>query len=341
MSKEKNKKKSKKKKFALLGAAGFIAERHMKAIADTGNDLLVAMDVNDSVGILDKYFTGADFFTDFARFERHVDFLRSQGNKIDYVSICTPNHLHDSHVRFALNYGADAICEKPLALNPRNVKAFVDLESRGENKIYTILQLRLHPKMIELKKRIEAGPKNKVYDVVLTYNPTRGKWYFVGWKGQDDKSGGIAMNIWVHFFDMLIWIFGNVNESVVHILEPDRAAGYLVLERARVKWFLSSREDTLPDHIRAKPMGERQHRSITIDGEEVEFSSGFTNLHTLCYEEILKGEGFGPREVLPSIELVHNIRNAKPIGLKGDYHPYLKKMSGKKNDFDTQKIWVV
>lgn len=312
------------KKFALIGAAGYIAERHMKAIADTGNDLSVAMDLSDNVGILDRYFPEANFFTEFERFERHIDLLRRQDKRIDYISICTPNHLHDSHVRFALNHGSGAICEKPLALNPWNVEALADVEREGENKINTILQLRLHPKIIELKKRIEEGPKEKIHDVSLTYNPTRGKWYFVSWKGQDEKAGGITMNIGVHFFDMLIWIFGNVKESIVHILEPDKAAGYLGLEKARVKWFLSLREDTLPLDIRMRPLGERYYRSITIDGEEVEFSTGFTDLHTLSYEEILKGNGFGPREVLASIEAVHNIRNAKPIGLKGEYHPLLK-----------------
>ena len=320
MSNEKN-----KKRFALLGAAGYIAERHMKAIANTGNDLVAAMDINDNVGVLDKYFPDAHFFTEFERFERHVDLLRRQGEAIDYISICTPNYLHDSHVRFALNYGAHAICEKPLASSPWNVQALADFEARGNTSINTILQLRLHPKIAELKKRIDSGPKDKVYDVCLMYNPTRGKWYFVSWKGQEDKSGGITNNIGVHFFDVLIWIFGNVKESVVHVLEPDRAAGYLDLEKAKVKWFLSLREDTLPEHIRAKSRGERYYRSITVDGEEVEFSEGFADLHTLSYEEILKGNGFGPRDVMSTVEAVYNIRNAKPIGLKGDYHPHLKK----------------
>ncbi|MEK7535724.1 MAG: Gfo/Idh/MocA family oxidoreductase [Patescibacteria group bacterium] len=313
------------KRFALIGAAGYIAEKHMKAIAETGNDLVAAVDISDSVGILDKYFPQAHFFTDFEKFEKHIDLLREQGEKIDYVSICTPNYLHDSHIRFALKCGADAICEKPLALDPRGVEALADFERKGENKIYTILQLRLHPKMIELKKRIEDGPKDKIYDVILTYNPLRGRWYFSSWKGQDEKAGGIVMNIGVHFFDTLIWLFGNVKESIVHVMEPDRSAGYLDLERARVKWLLSLREDTLPAHIKIKPLGDRYYRSITVDGEEVEFSTGFADLHTLSYKEILRGDGFGPREVMPSIEVVHNIRIAKPIGLKGEYHPFLKK----------------
>jgi UDP-N-acetyl-2-amino-2-deoxyglucuronate dehydrogenase len=309
------------KKFALMGAAGYIAEKHMRAIANTGNDLLGAMDISDSVGLLDKYFPNADFFTSFERFERHIDLLRRQDSKIDYISICTPNYLHDSHVRFALSHKSDVVCEKPLALNPWNIKALADIETESENKINTVLQLRLHPKIIELKKRIKNGPKDKIYDVNLTYNPTRGNWYFVSWKGQDEKSGGIAMNIGVHFFDILIWIFGSVKKSIVHIIEPDKAAGFLILERARVKWFLSLREDTLPSDIRKKPRGERYYRSITVDGEELEFSNGFTDLHTLSYEEIIKGNGFGPLDVMPSIELVHSISNTKPVGLKGEYHP--------------------
>jgi UDP-N-acetyl-2-amino-2-deoxyglucuronate dehydrogenase len=307
------------KNFAMIGVAGYIAPRHLTAIRDTKNDLLAALDPFDSVGILDSYFPHAHFFTEFERFDRHVDKLRRKGTKIDYVSICTPNYLHDSHIRFALRNRADAICEKPLVLNPWNLEALKVIESETGNKVYNILQLRLHPSIIALKEKIAAGDKDKIYDVDLTYLTSRGNWYFNSWKGDQNKSGGIATNIGIHFFDMLVWIFGGVKENIVHALQPDLAAGFLHLEKARVKWFLSVNYDYIPDA--EKKLGKRTYRHITVDGEEIEFSEGFGNLHTRSYEEILKGKGFGLDEALPSINIVHDIRVATAIGRKGEYHP--------------------
>lgn len=311
------------KNFAMIGTAGYIAPRHLMAIRDTGNDLRAALDNFDSVGILDSYFPHAHFFTEFERFDRHIDKLRRKGTKIDYVSICTPNYLHDSHIRFALRNRADAICEKPLVLNPWNLEALKEIENETGNKVYNILQLRLHPSIIALKEKIALAPADKMHDVDLTYLTSRGNWYFNSWKGDQNKSGGIATNIGIHFFDMLVWIFGGVKENIVHILEQDRAAGFLQLERARVRWFLSVNFDYIPDV--AKTEGKRTYRSITVDNEEIEFSEGFGNLHTRSYEEILKGNGFGLDEALPSIDIVHDIRVAKPITPKGEYHPLAKK----------------
>ena len=311
------------KNFALIGAAGYIAVRHMKAIKETNNNLIAALDKFDSVGIIDSYFPEADFFVDFERFDRHIDKLRRTGKKIDYVSICTPNYLHDSHIRFGLKRGADVICEKPLVLNPWNVDALVEVEKETGKKINNILQLRLHPSLIELKKKIENGPKDKIYDIDLSYITSRGHWYFTSWKGELVKSGGIATNIGIHFFDMLSWIFGNVEKNIVHVSEPKRAAGYLELKQARVRWYLSVDYEAIPDEIKAK--GQRTFRSITVNGKEIEFSGGFTDLHTLSYQEILKGNGFGLQEAKQSIITAHDIRNATPIGLNGDYHPFAKK----------------
>ncbi len=310
------------KNFALIGAAGYIASRHLMGIRDTKNNLLAALDKFDSVGILDSYFPEAHFFTEFERFDRHIDKLKRKGEKIDYVSICTPNYLHDSHIRFSLRHHADAICEKPLVLNPWNVEALKEIEIETGNKVYNILQLRLHPSIIALKNEIANSDPGKVYDIDLTYLTSRGQWYFNSWKGDVSKSGGIATNIGIHFFDMLIWIFGAVKESIVHVLDADRAAGVLHLERARVRWFLSVNYDYIPAEIKAK--NKRTYRSITVDGKEIEFSDGFTDLHTRSYEEILRGNGFGLEEALPSIQTVHDIRVATPIGLKGEYHELLK-----------------
>jgi len=309
------------KNFALIGAAGFIAPRHLAAIKDTNNILLAALDKFDSVGILDSYFPNADFFTEFERFDRHIDKLKRKGKKIDYVSICTPNYLHDSHIRFALRQGADAICEKPIVLNPWNIDALMQIEKETGKKVNNIFQLRLHPAIISLKKKIGEGPKNKIYDIDLTYLTSRGHWYFSSWKGDISKSGGIATNIGVHFFDMLSWIFGKVKENIVHVSEADRASGFLQLEKARVRWFLSVNYNHLPKEV--KKSGKRTYRSIQIDGGELEFSEGFTDLHTKSYEEILKGNGFGLLETLSSIQTVHEIRNLEPIGIKGEYHPFL------------------
>lgn len=296
------------KNFALIGAAGYIAPRHMKAIKETGNTLVAALDKHDNVGVLDSYFPNADFFIEFERFDRHLDKLRRQGKPVDYVSICSPNYLHDSHIRFALKQGAHAICEKPLVLNPWNVDALQDFEAETGKKIYTILQLRLHPSIIALRDKIQNGPKDKIYDVDLKYMTSRGHWYNVSWKGENSKSGGIATNIGIHFFDMLIWIFGAVKSSTVGTHKDDHAAGYLELEKARVNWFLSINYDHIPDAV--KQAGKRTYRSLTIENSEIEFSEGFTDLHTVSYREILEGRGFGVADAKASIEVAHQIRNA-------------------------------
>jgi UDP-N-acetyl-2-amino-2-deoxyglucuronate dehydrogenase len=312
------------KNFGLIGVAGYIAVRHLKAIKDTGNILLASLDKFDSVGILDSYFPESDFFVEFERFDRHFEKLKRSGTKIDYVSICSPNYLHDSHIRFALRHKAHAICEKPVVLNPWNIEALQEIEKETGKRVFTILQTRLHPKIEELKSKIISGPKNKKYDIDLTYITSRGNWYFFSWKGDVQKSGGVATNIGVHFFDMLGWIFGKVKENVVHLSQYNKAAGYIELENARIRWFLSLDINDVPGECRAQ--GKRTFRSVTIDGEEVEFSEGFTELHTRSYSEILKGNGFGLEDCRQSIETVYNIRNANPAGLKGDYHPILKKI---------------
>ncbi len=310
------------KKFGLIGLAGYIAERHLRAIKETGNELKVALDKFDSVGIIDRYFPDADFFTEFERFDRHVEKLKSEGNGLDYISICTPNYLHDAHIRFALRVGADAICEKPLVLNPWNLDALERMEKETGRKINTILQLRLHPAITSLKKRIEEEDKNRKYEIDLTYLTSRGMWYYTSWKGDIQKSGGIATNIGIHFFDMLIWVFGRVVNSYVHLHEHDRAAGFLELEKANVRWFLSINYDLLPEEIKAK--GQRTYRSIKVDGKEIEFSDGFFDLHTRSYERILEGKGFGIDQARPSIELVHKIRHAPKDLNKGEVHPLVK-----------------
>ena len=310
------------KNFAVIGVAGYIAIRHVKAIKETGNSLVASLDKFDSVGFLDSFFPESDFFTEFERFDRHVEKLKREGLQLDYVSICSPNYLHDSHIRFALRVGADAICEKPIVLNPWNIEALQEIEKESGKSIYNILQLRLHPSIIALKKKIDEAPKDKVYDIDLTYITSRGKWYFFSWKGDMSKSGGIATNIGVHFFDMLTWIFGDIKENVVHVSTPETASGFLQLEKARVRWFLSVDQNTLPKDVIAK--GQRTYRSITVNGESLEFSEGFTDLHTESYKAILKGEGFRIGETRKSIEAVYNIRKASPVGLKGEYHPFCK-----------------
>jgi len=319
------------KRFALIGAAGYIAPRHMKAIKETGNVLVAALDKCDSVGIIDSYFPDADFFTEFERFDRHIDKLRRKGEPVDYVSICSPNYLHDAHIRFALRSGADAICEKPLVLNPWNLDALKEIEEETGKKVYNILQLRVHPAIVSLKKRVEeqVSEKKEKYKVDLTYITSRGKWYFISWKGDINKSGGVATNIGIHFFDMLIWIFGEVKHYEVHYSEPLRKmAGYLELEKAEVRWFLSVDSKDLPES--ALKEGKRTYRSITIDGSEVEFSGGFTDLHTVVYQEILSGRGFGIEDARPSIELVYRLRNIKPVGFNDRVHPLAEeKLNGK------------
>jgi UDP-N-acetyl-2-amino-2-deoxyglucuronate dehydrogenase len=299
------------KNFALIGAAGYIAPRHMKAIKDTGNNLIAAFDPFDSVGIIDSYFPEADFFTEFERFDRHLEKLKRKGTPIDYVVICSPNYLHDAHIRFGLRLGAHVICEKPVVLNPWNVEALEELESEYSGNIYNVLQLRLHESVIALKERIDKGPKNEVYDIDLQYYTSRGKWYHHSWKGDVNKSGGIATNIGVHFFDMLMWIFGDVIENEVHEHGKSKASGFLRLQKARVNWILSVDYNNIPEHIRAT--GARTYRSITIGEEEFEFSGGFTKLHTRSYEDILSGGGFTIKETKKAIDIVHNIRNAKTL----------------------------
>lgn len=312
------------KNFALIGAAGYIAPRHMKAIKETNNSLVAAMDTFDSVGVIDSYFPNADFFVEFERFDRHISKLQFEKKlSLDYVSVCTPNYLHDSHIRFGLRQGADVICEKPVVLNPWNIDALKEVEKKTGKTIFNILQLRVHPSIIALKQKIENGPKDKIYDVDLTYLTSRGNWYYTSWKGDITKSGGIATNIGVHFYDMLSWIFGEVKQNIVHVHTHDRAAGYLEFKQARVRWFLSINAETLPDEVKAK--GQTTYRSITVEGEELEFSSGFTDLHTVSYQEIIAGRGYGLEAPRQAIEIVHNIRHATPIGAKGDYHPFAKK----------------
>ena len=310
------------KNFGLIGAAGYIAPRHMKAIKDTKNLITVALDRFDSVGIIDKYFPEAKFFVEPERFDRFLFKTKSTENKVDYISICSPNYLHDAHIRLALRNDAHAICEKPLVLNPWNILALEELEKETEKKIFNILQLRLHPSIYELKKKIDQGPNDKIYDIDLSYLTSRGNWYNISWKGDLNKSGGIATNIGIHFFDMLTWIFGEVKNNIVHFLEKDKAAGFLELKKARVRWFLSINKSYIPKKIQEQ--GSQTYRSIIINGKEIEFSGGFTDLHTLSYEQILLGNGFDLKQALPSIKLVHDIRNSIPIGLKGDYHPFCK-----------------
>ena len=310
------------KTFGIVGVAGYIAVRHLKAVKDTGNEVVAALDKFDSVGVMDSYFPDADFFTEFERFDRHVDKLKRNNTPLDYVSICSPNYLHDSHIRFALRQGAHAICEKPLVLNPWNVDSLMGLEQESGKRIYNILQLRYHPAILELKKKVEAQP-DKIHDIDLTYITSRGKWYHFSWKGDELKSGGIATNIGIHFFDMLTWIFGSVEQNITHKLTATDAAGVLVLKKARIQWFLSFDYNHIPESVKNK--GQRTYRSITVDGEEVEFSGGFTDLHTKSYEEILAGNGYGPSDAQTSIKIVHDIRNARTAPLKDDYHPFLKK----------------
>ncbi|MCT4638547.1 MAG: Gfo/Idh/MocA family oxidoreductase [Bacteroidales bacterium] len=311
------------KNFGIVGVAGYIAIRHLKAIKDTGNQLVAALDRFDSVGQMDAFFPEADFFVEFERFDRHFDKLKRTGTKIDYVSICSPNYLHDSHIRFALRHGADAICEKPLVLNPWNVDALMEIERETGKRIYNILQLRLHPSIIALKQKIDNGPKDKIYDIDLTYITSRGRWYDISWKGDMHKSGGVATNIGVHFYDMLTWIFGDVKENTVHLRDDHRSAGYLELEKARVRWYLSVDYNDVPEEYKAK--GQRTYRSITVEDDEIEFSGGFTDLHTLSYQNILEGNGFGLAEAKKSIEIVHDIRNSEIKGLTGEWHPFCKK----------------
>ena len=295
------------KNFILIGAAGYIAPRHMKAIKETGNNLIAAYDPYDGVGVMDSHFPQAHFFTEFERFDRHIEKIKRAGTQIDYVSICSPNYLHDSHIRYGLRIGADVICEKPLVLNPWNVDALIELEEEYDNKVHTILQLRHHEAILELKEKIENGSIDKVYDIDLTYITSRGNWYFTSWKGNQEKSGGIASNIGVHFFDMLQWIFGPMKNATVDIKTKDTNSGTLTFNQANVKWYLSINAENLPQ--KAKDQGLPTFRTLSIEGEDIEFSKGFTDLHTVSYQKILEGSGYGLADAKSSIEIVSEIRN--------------------------------
>ncbi len=315
------------KNFALIGAAGYIAPRHMRAIKETGNRLVAALDRSDSVGVIDSYFPEADFFTEYERFDRYLEMLRRKRRKqaVDYVSIASPNYLHDAHIRFALRSGAHAICEKPLVLNPWNLEALEEAEAEYGRRVYSVLQLRLHPEIIKLKNRVEQNGDTKLYDIDLTYITSRGRWYHYSWKGDSEKSGGIATNIGVHFFDMLTWIFGPARRNTVHLLQADRAAGYLELAKARIRWYMSINEEDLPQETRAA--GKRTYRLIEIDGQPFNFTEGFENLHTRLYEETLEGRGFSARENLNAIEIVHSIRHGVPQPTRGERHPMLARIA--------------
>jgi len=310
------------KNFALIGVAGFVAPRHLKAVKETGHRVVAACDPSDAVGVMDRYFFETRFFREFERFERHVEKLRRRGEdeRVHYVSICSPNYLHDAHVRFALRSGAHAICEKPLVINPWNLDPLLEIEADSGRHIFPILQLRVHPALTTLRKELAAAPRSSVKrEVVLTYVTVRGHWYLHSWKGDLERSGGLAANIGIHFFDLLIWLFGPVQGVEVHLSDPLRMSGYLELERATVRWHLSVSREDLP--FEAVPGGRTTYRSITIGGEEVEFSEGFTDLHTILYRDILAGEGFGLEDARPSIVLVHDIRTSPPTGLTERSHP--------------------
>ncbi|MDD5673985.1 MAG: Gfo/Idh/MocA family oxidoreductase [Chitinivibrionales bacterium] len=317
------------KNFALIGAAGYIAPRHMKAIKDTGNNLVAAVDPHDSVGIIDKYFFDTRYFKEFERFDRHLEKLKRKGenDRVHFVSICSPNYLHDAHARFALRIGAHAICEKPLVINPWNIEPLQELEEEYGKKIFTVLQLRVHPVIVALKKKLaQEKSTGKKPDIVLTYITSRGAWYLSSWKGQEEHSGGLATNIGIHFFDMLMWLFGPAEFSEVHIADERKTAGYLELQNARVKWFLSIDRNDLPSP--KKPEAPPTYRSITIDDKELEFSDGFTELHTVLYREIVAGRGFGVEDAKASIQLAYDIRNAKPVGINENSHDRAKKHNG-------------
>ncbi len=313
------------KNFAIIGIAGFIAPKHLKAVKETGNRLVAAMDRHDAVGIMDNYFPDAAFFTEIERFDRFLEKQRRapDGTPIDFLSICTPNYLHDSHCRLALRLGANAICEKPLVISPWNLDQLRELEQEYQRKVYSVLQLRLHPELIRLKSELEAtGPCTKRKEICLTYVTRRGKWYHQSWKGDIERSGGVSMNIGIHFFDFLLWIYGNPLRSFLHVNQPSRMAGVLELEKARVRWFLSVDESDLPQQ--AKANGAHAFRSITVDGEEIDLSTGFTDLHTEVYRDILESRGFGIDESQPAIELVYQIRMSTPVAINDVAHPFIQ-----------------
>ncbi len=306
-----------------MGAAGYIAPRHLKAIKETGNNLVAAVDPFDSVGIMDSFFPNCSFFKEFELFDRHLSKLKGDNKGIDYLSVCSPDYMHDAHIRYGLKLGANVISEKPLVLNPWNLDALEKAEEESKSKIFTILQLRYHQSIIDLKNFVDNGPEDKIYDMDLTYITSRGYWFYTSWKGDVHKSGGIASNIGIHFYDMLNWVFGDVQSSVVHVHTHDRVAGFIQFKKARVRYFLSINADTLPEEISSK--GQRIYRSFNLEGNEIEFTDGFADLHTVSYNEIIAGRGFGIKEARKSIQIVYDIRNAKPVGLKGDYHPFASK----------------
>ncbi|PTO78179.1 Gfo/Idh/MocA family protein [Vibrio splendidus] len=312
------------KKFALIGASGYIAPRHLRAIKDTGNDLVVAMDINDSVGIMDSHFPEAEFFTEFEGFSAFVEDQQLKGEKLDYIAICSPNYLHAPHMKYALKNGIDVICEKPLVLSSDDLNILKQYEELYGAKVNSILQLRLHPSIIALKEKVAAAPVDKVFDVDLTYMTSRGKWYLKSWKGFDQKSGGVATNVGVHFYDMLHFVFGDLKHNEVHFKDEKTASGYLEYERARVRWFLSIDANNLPDNA---VQGEKMtYRSITIGDEELEFSGGFTDLHTQSYENVLKGTGYGIDENRVAIETVEHIRQSDVVEAGEKAHPLLFKV---------------
>lgn len=315
------------KNFALIGAAGYIAPRHLKAIRDTGNKLIAAVDPHDSVGLLDSFSFDTRFFTEIERFDRHLEKLRrgpdAEANRAQWVSICSPNYLHDAHCRLALRVGADVICEKPLVINPWNLDQLEQIEAETGHHIYNVLQLRVHPNLIKLREQIQQNPANQPHDVVLSYITSRGNWYHTSWKGEPNKSGGVATNIGIHFFDLLMWLFGEVGDVKVFHDDPKRMSGFIELENARVRWFLSVDKNDLPDEVVGN--GQTTYRSITVDGEEIEFSGGFGDLHTKVYEQTLAGNGFTIAEARPSISLVHRIRTTELTPPNDLAHPFLKK----------------
>ncbi len=305
-----------------MGVAGYIAPRHLKAIKNSGNNLVAALDPFDSVGIMDSYFPDCSYFNQFELFDRHLSKLKRADKGVDFLSVCTPDHFHDAHIRYGLQLGANVISEKPMVLNPKCLDELAKAEKESGKRAFTILQLRYHEVILGLKKTIDEGPKDKIYDIDLSYITSRGSWFYTSWKGDPLRSGGIATNIGIHFFDMFQWIFGAVRKNIVHIKEHDRVAGYLEFDRARVRYFLSINSDTLPTEI--SKTGQRIYRLITIDGNEFDFTDGFADLHTESYKRIMNGEGFGIEEARPCIQIVDDIKNATAIGLKGDYHPYAR-----------------
>jgi UDP-N-acetyl-2-amino-2-deoxyglucuronate dehydrogenase len=312
------------KNFAIIGVGGYIAPRHLKAIRDTGNRLVAAVDSKDSVGLLDQFSFDVKFFTEIERFDRHLEKLRraSDQERAQYVTICSPNYLHDAHCRLALRVGADVICEKPLVINPWNLESLQEIEAETGHKVNTILQLRVHPELLKLKARLEQESSGTRHDVVLSYVTSRGNWYHVSWKGQMEKSGGVATNIGVHFFDLLIWLFGPVQAAKVYHADAERMSGFIELEKARARWFLSVNHNDLPEATREAK--KTTFRSITVDGQEIEFSEGFADLHTRVYEHTLAGNGFGIEDARPSIELTHRIRHAELSPFDSNTHPFLK-----------------